>query len=197
MLREKAKASRRRAILTSADKQFARRPYHEVLLEDIAADAEVAKGTLYLYFESKADLYLTLIFESMVPLVQLLKHKVSAAAEKSAWSAMRLLIHELLAFKVEHPALHEAMRETSRAMQEAKCGELKQELAALLEETIRKGVARGEMMDPAPEVTTDLILGAISRAADWMTVKRPKWSAQATAAHLLRIFGDGLLVRRK
>jgi TetR/AcrR family fatty acid metabolism transcriptional regulator len=197
MLREKAKASRRRAILGAAGKQFARRPYHEVLLDDIAADAEVAKGTLYLYFENKADLYLALIVESMEPLIRRLEEQVPIAASQSAWAGVRLLIENLLAFNVEHPALHEVLRETSRASLEAICGDLKKSLATLLEQTLRKGVASGEIVDPAPEVTTDLILATIPRAAPWMTLKRNKWTAEAMTDHLLRLVGEGLLSGRK
>jgi AcrR family transcriptional regulator len=197
MLREKAKASRRRAILGAAGKQFARRPYHEVLLDDIAAEADVAKGTLYLYFENKVDLYLALIVESMGPLIERLQQQVPAAAEKSAWAGVRLLVEQMLAFNVEHPALQEVLRETSRASLEAICGDLKQSLRALLEETLRKGVASGEIADPAPEMTADLILATVPRAAQWMAAKRSKWTASATATHVLRLIGEGLLVRRK
>jgi TetR/AcrR family fatty acid metabolism transcriptional regulator len=197
MLREKAKASRRRAILNAADRHLSRKPYHQVLLEDIAADAEVAKGTVYLYFKSKADLYLALIVESMEPLLERLQEQLPAVAEKSAWSAMRLLVGELLAFNVEHPALHEVLRETSRASLEAICGDLKQSLRGLVEQTLRKGIARGELVDAAPDATADLILATIPRASQWMAEKRPRWSADMMAAHVLRLFGEGLLVRKK
>ena len=197
MLREKAKASKRRAILSAADRQFARHPYHEVLLEDIAADAEVAKGTLYLYFESKADLYLALIVGSFAPMIERLQEEVAAAAQKSAWDGIRLFIENLLAFKLHHPAMHEAMRETSRASQEAIFGDLKRSVTAMLVSTLQKGIETGEIVDPAPEATADLILAAITPASQWMVAKRQKWTAEATAAHLLRTFGEGLLARRK
>ena len=197
MLREKAKASKRLAILSAAARQFARRPYREVLLEEIAADAQVAKGTLYLYFENKADLYLALVFESLAPLIQRLELQVAAAAQTSAIVGIGLFITELLKFRVEHPALHEVLRETSPASVEATCGGLKKSMYALLERTLREGIARGEIVDPAPEATADLILAGVSRAAQWMVVKRDEWSPETTAAHLVRIFGDGLRVRQK
>ncbi len=197
MLREKAKASRRRAILSAADRQFAQRPYHEVLLEEIAAEAEVAKGTLYLYFENKADLYLALIVESLEPLIRRLEKELPAAAEKSAWAAIRLLIEEMLAFNVAHPALQDVLRETSRASLEAACGDLKQSMHALVQKTLRRGVARGELIDPAPEATAELLFAAISRASQWMALKRNKWTPDETAEHLLRLFGDGLLAKRR
>jgi TetR/AcrR family fatty acid metabolism transcriptional regulator len=197
MLREKAKASRRQAILQAADRLFARLPYHQVLLEDIAAEAQVAKGTLYLYFENKADLYLTLVVESMTPMIQRLEEEVPLAAAKSAWNAIRLVVDRLLVFNTVHPALQQVLRETPVAAQEAIAGHLKQSLLKLVEQTLRTGIARGEIVDPAPDITADLILGMIGRASQRIAHKRPRWSAEARAEHLLRLFADGLLVKRK
>ena len=44
-------------ILDTAADLFARQPFHKVLLSDVARVASVGKGTLYLYFKSKEDLY--------------------------------------------------------------------------------------------------------------------------------------------
>lgn len=52
-------------ILESAARLFHRRHYHEVRMDDVAADAGVAKGTLYRYFQDKEDLYLALILSSV------------------------------------------------------------------------------------------------------------------------------------
>ena len=47
-------------ILDAAAQLFARSHYHEVRMDDIAAHAGVAKGTLYRYYKDKEDLYLAL-----------------------------------------------------------------------------------------------------------------------------------------
>lgn len=47
-------------ILDAAAQLFAKHRYHEVRMDDIAAHAGVAKGTLYRYYEDKEDLYLAL-----------------------------------------------------------------------------------------------------------------------------------------
>lgn len=52
-------------ILDSAARLFHKRHYHEVRMDDVAADAGVAKGTIYRYFRDKEDLYLGLILSSM------------------------------------------------------------------------------------------------------------------------------------
>ena len=45
------------AILDAASRVFASRPFHEVLIDTIASDAGIGKGTIYRYFETKEDLY--------------------------------------------------------------------------------------------------------------------------------------------
>ncbi|OBG58605.1 TetR family transcriptional regulator [Mycobacterium sp. E1715] len=60
----------RRQIIRAASQQFARRPYHEVGLDDILAEAGLTKGALYFHFTSKHALALAMIDEqtAAVPL---------------------------------------------------------------------------------------------------------------------------------
>lgn len=51
--RERERQARRQAILRSAARLFRERPYDDVRVEEIAAEADVAKGTVYRYFPDK------------------------------------------------------------------------------------------------------------------------------------------------
>lgn len=59
------KEQRRQAILSAAEKRFAREGYHATLLDAIAEDVEISKGTIYLYFKNKEDLFFSLIDEKI------------------------------------------------------------------------------------------------------------------------------------
>jgi AcrR family transcriptional regulator len=54
--REREKAKRRAAIVDAAEQVFIRDGYDASTMERVAAEAEISKGTVYLYFESKDDL---------------------------------------------------------------------------------------------------------------------------------------------
>lgn len=56
---------KRRRILQAAVKVFARRGYFAARVSDIAARAGVADGTIYLYFDSKEDILVSLFDEVM------------------------------------------------------------------------------------------------------------------------------------
>jgi TetR/AcrR family transcriptional repressor of nem operon len=51
----------RRHILRAASHQFALRPYHDVGLDDILAEAQLTKGAMYFHFKSKRALAVELI----------------------------------------------------------------------------------------------------------------------------------------
>ena len=56
---------RRDRILACAARLFAGARFDEVLMEDIARDAGVAKGTLYSHFEDKESLYFAVVFDGI------------------------------------------------------------------------------------------------------------------------------------
>ncbi|HJO22632.1 MAG: TetR/AcrR family transcriptional regulator [Myxococcota bacterium] len=60
-LREEKKAQSRRRILESAREVFFRDGFMQANLDEVAEKAGVAKGTLYRYFESKAELYVAVL----------------------------------------------------------------------------------------------------------------------------------------
>jgi AcrR family transcriptional regulator len=47
----------RDSILQTAAKLFARKPFHEVLMDEVAEQTGIAKGTVYRYFANKDDLF--------------------------------------------------------------------------------------------------------------------------------------------
>ncbi len=55
---------RKNRIMEEAKKLFAEKGYHPVTVEEVAEACGVAKGTLYLYFKSKADLFIEIFVEA-------------------------------------------------------------------------------------------------------------------------------------
>ena len=60
-LRDRQKLERERRIVKAAEKLFARKGYAEVAMEDVAARAGLAVGTIYNYFPSKSALLLAIV----------------------------------------------------------------------------------------------------------------------------------------
>ena len=71
---------KRRRILDAASRVFGEWDYHAVTMDEIARRSGVGKGTLYRYFDSKEDLFIALIDEGLVLLVERLEHEEKAEA---------------------------------------------------------------------------------------------------------------------
>jgi AcrR family transcriptional regulator len=68
------------AILEASRRVFAKKGFDAALVDDIAAEAGIAKGTVYLYFKSKTDIYHAALQEDMAALARLKTERVAAAS---------------------------------------------------------------------------------------------------------------------
>lgn len=59
------KSLRRGDILRAAERLWANTPYAELSMNQVAREADLAKGTLYLYFDTKEELFLALLTEHL------------------------------------------------------------------------------------------------------------------------------------
>ena len=71
--RERDKQRRRDDILTTARSVFFDKGFRDTTIDDIARATELARGTIYLYFESKEELYATVLEEGLDILQTLVK----------------------------------------------------------------------------------------------------------------------------
>ncbi len=66
---ERRKDARPQELLAAALDLFVERGYAATRLDDVAAQAGVSKGTLYLYFTNKEELFKAVVRENMVPVL--------------------------------------------------------------------------------------------------------------------------------
>jgi AcrR family transcriptional regulator len=65
-VREDQKERRRREIVDVAWRLFRERQYGEITVSEVAGEAGLAKGTVYLYFETKEELFLSALERQLV-----------------------------------------------------------------------------------------------------------------------------------
>jgi AcrR family transcriptional regulator len=179
---------KRRQILAAAAGLFATKPFHEVKLDHIAAKAKLGKGTIYLYFESKEDLYVGLLLDGMENLLGELEAKVKDSDARGPWEEIEAIVDALLQFGRGFPHLYTLLRAgvaTSDERLEAK----REELAALCTRVIRRGVRSGDLVDPHPELTAQYLL-SFCRVA--ILYAPPSVSPAKLRKHILRVLGRGI-----
>ena len=94
---------RHEEILEAARKVFARKGYAHAAVEDIARAAGIAKGTLYLYYTSKHDIYREALRRGMVALCDELEKRV--AAERTSEARIRAFVAAKLTWFEENQDL--------------------------------------------------------------------------------------------
>jgi AcrR family transcriptional regulator len=101
MSRDQKKAESRRRILDAARDVFFRDGFMRANLDEMAEKAGVAKGTLYRYFESKADLYVAVLADNL----ELFLRRMEDAAKprSSALERVRSIGRFYFSHWLEHP----------------------------------------------------------------------------------------------
>ena len=94
--RQKEKEDRKEAILAAAREVFFEQGIRRATVEAVAARAEVAKGTVYLYFESKETILAHLLLEGLNQLVGRLQAAYAARRSLSAEARLRQIVINLL-----------------------------------------------------------------------------------------------------
>lgn len=99
------RTQRRDAIIAAATQLFAEAGYAGCEMDRLAAELNVAKGTLYLYFPSKEELFYACVDAGMQALQQSVQEAI--AGQPDRLERIRRGIYAYLKFFDEHPALVE------------------------------------------------------------------------------------------
>jgi AcrR family transcriptional regulator len=81
---ERRKQARPGELLDAALDQFVEKGYAATRLDDVAARAGVSKGTLYLYYASKEELFKAVVRQNIVPLLEASERDVAQSNATSA-----------------------------------------------------------------------------------------------------------------
>jgi AcrR family transcriptional regulator len=101
--REREKEERRQSILRAAREAFFEEGFHRATVDNVAERAEVSKGTVYLYFDSKETLLAALLLEGLEALIQSLEEAYARDRELAAEERLRRLGWAYLQFFQREP----------------------------------------------------------------------------------------------
>jgi AcrR family transcriptional regulator len=190
------KEARPAEILSAALDCFAERGFAATRLEDIAARAGVTKGTLYLYFPGKEELFKALVREQLLPNVERLE-----AVAKGPGSAADALTR-LVAVWTEHvapspisvlPKLMIAEAGNFPELAKFYFNEVIQRAFRMLGSILRRGVESGEFRPIDVEHTIFCVVGPILLSVLWKHSFDPHSPRPLDVAALGRAHLDTLL----
>jgi AcrR family transcriptional regulator len=168
--RAREKAQRRREILDAARREFFERGFHTPTVDDVAARAEVSKGTIYLYFESKEEILAHLLLEGLELLLTEMETAYDPGSPPPAESGLHALAHAYLDFCQNNPSYFRLIMAFDRGRFEESISQdtYKQVLdrslrgLALVKQTIENGIATGVFHVEDPWQAAGLVWAALN-----------------------------------
>jgi AcrR family transcriptional regulator len=178
--------TRRAELLAAATRLFEERGFEEVTVADITEAAGVAKGTFYLYFDSKEALLDALRHDLTDSAASLLDDL--GLPDDDGWAEFTdRLVRRAIAFQVEQYELHELIRLPHRHALDGGALEPADRLAAGLQRVIEAGVAAGEYRVDDPEMASRLVYDFLHAAGDRAcALPERRASIATTASQLVR-----------
>jgi len=181
-------------IIEAAVRVFARKGYYNSRVSDIAREAGIGAGTIYLYFKTKDDILVTLFRDKMADFVGVLRKAI--AGEADAASKIRRLVSLHFRILEESPDLAEVVQVELRQGQKFFRGASSQEIGAyfaLIGSVLEEGVAEGRFRSGLPvKVATKILFGAMDQmATSWVLGKRG-YRLVDTADAVAEIFLQGV-----
>jgi TetR/AcrR family transcriptional regulator len=181
------------AIHRAAAKLFAERGFERTSVDEIAAQAGVAKGTIFYHFKSKDDLFRQMLDRGMAHLTQSVRAVLEANPDpvEALCAVIRIqttLIHDNPEFF--RIALAELWGDQDRQQ------ELRQSVTIYLRQLqaiAAAGMAAGQIKAVTPETVADVIFGMTSVAAFHLLLAPVKRPVATVVEELQGILRAGIL----
>jgi TetR/AcrR family fatty acid metabolism transcriptional regulator len=197
-LDQNSRQRKRGAILRAAVEVFAERGYFGARVREVAERAGIADGTVYLYFEGKEDLLVSLFEENIHAF--LVRARRDTDEVEDPGEKLRLVVERHLASFEADRAMAQVfqieLRHSRRFLRKVARGQVAAYLV-LLQEIIDKGIASGAFRsDVPPDVAARAVFGAVDELITaWVLAARPRPLTEQ-AGPLLRLLTEGLNARR-
>ena len=174
-------------MLDAAARLFGTKRFHEVRMDDVAAEAEVSKGTVYRYFKDKEELYLALLERAtrqlLVHLRDSLPHVAGARAKLVA------MVEAILAHFDSHPHLFDLIQRAEvlrRPDADFPWQQFRDESFRLLREVFEQGTRSGELAIRDPGLAALLLLGGLRSVIRFGPMPRPPHLAEDVVTMFLQ-----------
>lgn len=187
--------NKRSAILRAAGKVFARRGYFKSKVADIAREARVADGTVYLYFKNKDDVLISLVDQLMEDFISEGRSQMAELSDprEKLLKLARMHLAALgrdrdlaVVFQVE-------LRQSTKFMEQFSTTKMADYLGLIreaFEEGQRKGVFRRDL---SAKVVAKIMFGALDEMATNWILSRRRYDLVSSADAVIDILFKGVI----
>ena len=177
--KEREKERRRQQIMVAAKRVFSEKGFNKATMEDIAQEAELSPGTLYLYFKNKEELYASLSLRILQYLLLRVEHVIEEK-EAGTEDKNKLLMDAMYDVYEFDPLIiinmfHLQSSETLKNLSPELLSEIKtlsRKSLGSIAKIFKDGVDDGLFIDHHPVALADTFWALFSGVVLWLTSKK-------------------------
>ena len=182
-------------IIEVATKVFAKKGFYQSKISEIAKEAKVADGTIYIYFENKDDILISLFEEQMKAVIDNMEVQISGIDDPAEKLERFASTHLDLIEKNQNMAeiIQVELRQSGKFMKEYKNEKFLQYLD-IIEDIISEGQKRGIFnKDVIPKVAKRAFFGALDEVSRfWVLSSRRQYDIRTVARQISEYFLNGI-----
>jgi TetR/AcrR family transcriptional regulator, fatty acid metabolism regulator protein len=185
---------KREGILRAAIRVFAEKGYFNSKVADIAGEAGIADGTVYLYFKSKDDILHSIFDRAMAEFIAEGKREIETldGPEEKLRRIAELHLEKLGADRALAVVFQVELRGSTKFMEEFSAAGFAEYLD-IIRETIADGQAMGIFRDDIkPVVCAKILYGALDEMVTNWILSKKQYPLAPLAAEVLKIYFGGV-----
>jgi TetR/AcrR family fatty acid metabolism transcriptional regulator len=185
---------KREAILRAAVKVFAQKGFFNSKVADVAKEAGIADGTVYLYFKSKDEILHSVFDRAMEEFIFEGKREIAEIAEsdKKLQRIAHLHLERLSADRDLAIVFQVELRGSTKFMEEFSGGGFAEYLD-IIRQTIAEGQRQGVFRkDLKPIVCAKILYGALDEMVTNWILSKKSYSLTPMADEVLKVFFNGM-----
>lgn len=171
---QRLRESRRAAVLTVARRIFSQKGYHATSIHDIIETAEIARGTFYLYFESKRAIFDELL-DSLVATLQAQVKRIEVGPDAPPPVAqMDAIVDRVLKTLLDNREIARILLREAVGIDEdfdRKLSEFYGRIEAMIMGALNTGRQLGVVRPCDARVVARCVLGSIKEVVQWAFVE--------------------------
>jgi len=167
--KERERERRRQQIIVAAKRVFSEKGFNKATMEDIAKEAELSPGTIYIYFKNKDELYASLSLRILQYLNIRLEHvaKQEGISTEEKIEALKEAMFDVYDFDplVTINMFHLQSSETLRNLSPELLDEIKglsRSSLGTISDIFQEGISKGIFIDKHPVALADILWSLFS-----------------------------------
>jgi AcrR family transcriptional regulator len=195
---EEEKRQRRNMILEAAEKRLRRFGYSKTTMEEIAGDAGISKGTIYIYFKNKEEIFAELLGKEASDMERVIYAQIRDEAD--AVKQLKMIFTNSVEYLKRHPFLFSTLRRDVEMVSPRLIKHIfsiQDRLVSVIEDYVRRGIKNGEIADYNPKLLAYILYKVFEAFSYGSTMNEDEFSTKEIEAVIPELISKALAPSKK